>query len=422
MNKKLMPLKKNEDADGYAERANKGLMLAHPVKINGQSHRPDNGVEYHSTIKEFNRDKDHPHAVHQLAQHLPLNSPDAKNTQIEPSELKGRDGSTVYILKLKGNSAEKMKEHNAKFSHMGHPQSYEYQAHISVPKDIHEKIKSSGAKTAHEAGISFGDAQLKQGPKTLKTYHHEPDSAEPKVPDESDFTAKVKVPVTKAEDILGEKPLMKPYVSEAQRKWAHTISGKEALGGETGVHEWDEATKGKKLPERVRKPLEKTFDAADPKKPGISTVGANVRALNSVKTPAGRKKAIQAVKEGMSHIDKPAHEVVNGWEKLTSDSIKDAYKNKPKVRNYGNSIPEPKMTLSGDTKTITNTKLAASEKNNLCDLHKAQFAIKTLIKNDKDLSSKFSKALTLSGKTMKHYIEDNKILKDAVMKISIKGR
>ena len=44
--------------------------------------------------------------------------------------------------------------------------------------------------------------------------------------------------------------LQKPYVSEAQRRWAHTSSGMEALGGKSGVHEWDEATKGKKLPER----------------------------------------------------------------------------------------------------------------------------------------------------------------------------
>jgi len=44
--------------------------------------------------------------------------------------------------------------------------------------------------------------------------------------------------------------LQKPYVSDAQRRWAHTDSGMEALGGKAGVHEWDEATKGKKLPER----------------------------------------------------------------------------------------------------------------------------------------------------------------------------
>ena len=47
--------------------------------------------------------------------------------------------------------------------------------------------------------------------------------------------------------------LTKPYVSDAQRRWAHTESGTKALGGESHVHEWDESTKGKKLPEHVKK-------------------------------------------------------------------------------------------------------------------------------------------------------------------------
>ena len=41
-----------------------------------------------------------------------------------------------------------------------------------------------------------------------------------------------------------------PYVSDAQRRWAHTDSGKDALG-EEGVKEWDEASKGLDLPERA---------------------------------------------------------------------------------------------------------------------------------------------------------------------------
>jgi hypothetical protein len=47
--------------------------------------------------------------------------------------------------------------------------------------------------------------------------------------------------------------LMKPYRSDAQRRWAHTNAGKKALGGESAVHHWDEATKGKHLPERLAK-------------------------------------------------------------------------------------------------------------------------------------------------------------------------
>ena len=44
-----------------------------------------------------------------------------------------------------------------------------------------------------------------------------------------------------------------PYVSERQRRWAHTKEGIKALGGKKAVEEWDKATKGKKLPKKVKK-------------------------------------------------------------------------------------------------------------------------------------------------------------------------
>lgn len=43
-----------------------------------------------------------------------------------------------------------------------------------------------------------------------------------------------------------------PYESDAQRRWAHTKKGTEALGGAAKVAEWDAASKGKKLPEKVK--------------------------------------------------------------------------------------------------------------------------------------------------------------------------
>lgn len=42
-----------------------------------------------------------------------------------------------------------------------------------------------------------------------------------------------------------------PFVSDAQRRWGHTAAGEKALGGSAAVHEWDAATKGKALPEKV---------------------------------------------------------------------------------------------------------------------------------------------------------------------------
>jgi len=44
-----------------------------------------------------------------------------------------------------------------------------------------------------------------------------------------------------------------PYKSDAQRKWAHTKTGIKALGGKAKVSEWDAASKGKKLPNKVKK-------------------------------------------------------------------------------------------------------------------------------------------------------------------------
>jgi hypothetical protein len=57
-----------------------------------------------------------------------------------------------------------------------------------------------------------------------------------------------------------------PWKSDQQRKWGHSKAGKEALGGEAAVHEWDKATKGKDLPRKVEKSM------ASPMKMGIKTV------------------------------------------------------------------------------------------------------------------------------------------------------
>ena len=44
-----------------------------------------------------------------------------------------------------------------------------------------------------------------------------------------------------------------PWVSKKQRAWGHSPAGIKALGGKKAVEEWDKATKGKKLPKRVKK-------------------------------------------------------------------------------------------------------------------------------------------------------------------------
>lgn len=184
---------KAEDPAKYAKDASEGLILAYPVKIKGQANRPDNGVGYHSTIKYFDKDKDHPHQIHNIARHLPLNPPDAKNTQIKFDQFKDRFGNDVNVVTLHGNSAEKLKENNGKFAGLGFPSKFEWTAHVSLDRKTWEDMKNSGAKTAYEAGIEFGQAELKKGQKKLKIYHHDADSAEPQFPDQGDYTSKLSV-------------------------------------------------------------------------------------------------------------------------------------------------------------------------------------------------------------------------------------
>lgn len=330
-------LQKKEDPEAYKKLAQEGLLLAHPVKIKGHEKRTDNNVPYHASIKFFNKESDKPEHAHETASKLEMHPPNPKEVGIEPTKIKSREGDDIYAIKLHGPHAEKMKEHHKKFSQMGHKENYEYHPHISVSKETHDEIKSKSHKTAHDAGIEFGPAELRRGPKTLETYHPKMKKSE-EVEDikhpsnldldkgDKDVSEKSLADIqretawtwasraaacyeklaktgdwkwkTDAEEyrheavehaaLIGDShphvleeihkslekyrnasqeeaeildkaeeceapPLTKPYSSNAQRRWAHTAAGKKALGGEAGVHEWDEATKGKKLPEKVSK-------------------------------------------------------------------------------------------------------------------------------------------------------------------------
>ncbi len=41
-----------------------------------------------------------------------------------------------------------------------------------------------------------------------------------------------------------------PFVSQAQRRWGNSPAGRKALGA-SGVKEWNSATQGRKLPEKI---------------------------------------------------------------------------------------------------------------------------------------------------------------------------
>jgi hypothetical protein len=361
---------KSENPSQYAKLANEGILLGYPVKIKGQETRGDNGINYHSTIKYFDKDKDHPHSIHEIARNLPLNPPDAKNTQIGFDKFKDRLGNDVHVITLHGNSANKLKEHNGKFAGMGFPSKFEWQPHISVDKAQWDKIKNSGAKTAHEAGIEFGNAHLKKGSKVLKTYHHEPDTTDPRVPDLGDMTAKA---TAKSENDVKLKPLMKPYVSEAQRRWAHTANGEKALGGKAHVHEWDESTKGKNLPEHVSKSDELEKGALKNAGIALGMAGALAGSSHPANTMADKgpqydhQKMLRAISQVESSGGKNTHhkQLSNG------------------EHAYG------KWALTPNT-------------------------IHDTIKMSPDLKTKHAKALALRGDTISRYLQDHKGLEDTI--------
>ena len=54
-----------------------------------------------------------------------------------------------------------------------------------------------------------------------------------------------------------------PFKSAAQQRWGNSPSGHAALG-DAGVAEWNSATKGKKLPEKVKKRSMKNGQVSEP--------------------------------------------------------------------------------------------------------------------------------------------------------------
>ena len=147
-----------------------GSDLMHTVSVKGRTHRPDINIPYHTTIKLFNPEKDSPEQIHEVASKLNMTPPNPANVGIEPATLKGRNGNTMHVLKLHGPHAEEIKEHHKKFAQMGHPEKYEFHPHITVDEALYNHAIHSGAKTAADLGITFGNAELHHKDKVVASY------------------------------------------------------------------------------------------------------------------------------------------------------------------------------------------------------------------------------------------------------------
>lgn len=226
-------LSKGEDPEAYKKLASTGFILAHPVKINGKDKRPDNNIDYHASIKFFDKEDDKEEHAHEAASKLDHQHIDPKKVGIEPKVLKDRNGNDVYAIGLNGKHADKLKEHHEKFGHMGHKENYKWGAHVSVDKATHDKIKDAGHKTAHDAGIEFGHPELRRGPKTLQTYH-------PKMK-KSEEVEEIKHPTNLNLD-KGEKDITEKSLADIQKETAWTWASRAAACYEklakTGDWKW----------------------------------------------------------------------------------------------------------------------------------------------------------------------------------------
>jgi len=345
------PLSKAENPQAYKALAMTGFILAYPLTINGKDRREDNNIPYHATVRFFDKENDSVDNVHKIAKDFEPHIPNPKEMKITPSVLKDRLGNDVYSLTLSGPDADEMKARHEKLSVLGFEDEYEWKAHISIPKALYDEIKSNSYKTAADANIEFAYPELRRGPHTLYTYG----------PKE----------VQKAEIL---EPLMKPYSSDAQRRWAHTKAGKEALGGEAAVHEWDEATKGKKLPEKVGK-------AEDMKK----------GTLKSMLTAGAMAGSLMAAN--------PAHAPAAGHppEQYSRDKMLNAIK---QVESSGGKNTQHKPTSHG---TAYGAWAVMPD------------TIHETIKMNPDLKRQYRKALQLQGDNLNRYMQDNPKLEQAIV-------
>jgi hypothetical protein len=70
-----------------------------------------------------------------------------------------------------------------------------------------------------------------------------------------------------------------PFLSRAQQRWGHTPAGVKALGGESAVKEWDQATP-KNLPEKTM--AKKHWLGGAIKHPGALTAAAKKHGVSKM--------------------------------------------------------------------------------------------------------------------------------------------
>jgi hypothetical protein len=157
-------------SDDYAKKASTGVILLHPISINGKTHR-SNGVPMHMTVKSFGDNTQiDPREVQQHLEKFSIPSlVNEKNMLFMPHVLQGPNNAIHHVLLVYGAPphVDQIRKGSQKYGQ--HIQNF--LPHISVDKEDWDKFAKMGPiLTSDKVGIKIHSAELKSGPQVVKRY------------------------------------------------------------------------------------------------------------------------------------------------------------------------------------------------------------------------------------------------------------
>lgn len=156
-------------SDDYAKKASTGLILLHPISINGKTHR-ENGIPMHMTVKFFgdNTQVDPTEVEKHLENFSIPQNVDVNKMLFMPHTLSTPAG-THHVLLAYGapHHVDQIRKGSEKYG----PYVKNFLPHISVDKADWDKFAKMGPMlTADKIGIQIHPAELKSGNQVLKRY------------------------------------------------------------------------------------------------------------------------------------------------------------------------------------------------------------------------------------------------------------
>ena len=149
-------------------------ILMFPVKIKGEHKSEDPEIpDYHVTLKWLGTDKPVEHSkIQDIVKKHKLNPP--KITHVEPITWKSPRGD-IHVLALHGDHDNLHAAHQELSD--GNKSIHPYVPHITVSKELHDKVKSGVIKPA-DLGIECGPLEYKIGPQRIKSFTPAPEAEE----------------------------------------------------------------------------------------------------------------------------------------------------------------------------------------------------------------------------------------------------